>query len=223
SATNTVRIEAFGQTGDDPSVVDDYDGDGKADPAVYRAGANSGDPSTWFYRGSLSNPSGNVTYVNWGQNGDFVAPGDYDGDGRADFVVQRNDGITSWGRFWMFQTTAGFSSIRFGNATDRIAPGDYDGDGKTDLCVTQTSSGRIRWWYRSSLNGSTNFVDFGISATDFTVQGDYDGDGKTDFAVWRPSAAAGASAFWVLGSTYGAYSIGFGAQTDYPPANYNTH
>lgn len=225
SGTNTVRIEDFGQSGDDPSVVDDYDGDGKADPAVYRAGAVSGAQSTWFYRGSLNNPAGNVTYVPWGQNGDFPGPGDYDGDGRADFVIQRNNG-GGQARFWMLQTTAGFDSVVFGTPTDVIVPGDYDGDGKTDLAVARGSGGQINWFVRPSSTGAINggpTAVFGASATDFVTHGDYDGDGKTDFAIWRPSATAGASAFWVLGSTSGAFAIPFGQNGDYPVANYNRH
>ncbi len=225
SANNTVKIETFGQIGDDPTVIADYDGDNKADVAVYRAGLNAGDQSTWFYRGTLNNPSRNVTYVNWGQNGDFPAPGDYDGDGRNDFVIQRNNG-GGQSRFWMLQTTAGFNSIVFGTPTDVIVPGDYDGDGKTDLATIRGSGGQINWYVRPSstgiISGGPTAV-FGASATDFPTQGDYDGDGKTDFAVWRPSATAGASTFWVLGSTGGAFGVPFGANGDYPVGNYNAH
>jgi hypothetical protein len=220
---NTVRIEPFGQTGDEPRVVGDYDGDGKADPAVYRGGANSGDQSTWYYRGSLNNPSGNVTYVPWGINGDFPAPGDYDGDGKRDFVIQRNNG-GGQARFWMLQTTAGFNSVIFGTPTDIIVPGDYDGDGKTDIATARGIAGQWNWYVRPSstgaISGSATAI-FGASATDFVAQGDYDGDGKTDFAIWRPSATPGASVFWVLGSTSGAFSVPFGQNGDYPVANYN--
>ena len=223
SQTSTVRIDIFGQAGDNPLVVGDYDGDGKADPSVYRAGAMAGDQSFWYYRGSLNNPSGNVTYVPWGTNGDLPGPGDYDGDGKRDFVVQRNNG-GGQGRFWMLQTTAGFTSVVFGTPTDSIVPGDYDGDGKTDLAVARTVSGNYSWYVRPSstgtISGAPSYI-FGASATDFFAQGDYDGDGKTDPAVWRPSATPGASTFWALGSTNGIVGVPFGQNGDFPVANYN--
>ncbi len=220
SNDNTVRIDTFGQSGDDPTVVGDYDGDGKADVAVYREGASAGAQSTWYYRGSASNPSGNITYVPWGINGDFPAPGDYDGDGKNDFVIQRGSG--GQGIFWMFQTTAGFATISFGLSNDTIVPGDYDGDGKTDLAVARVSGGNYNWYYRASATGSVaGPIVFGSSASDFVTQGDYDGDGKTDPAVWRATTTPGA--FWVLGSTSGAFSIPFGSPGDYPPAKFNSH
>ena len=221
SQTNTVRIEQFGQTNDDPTVVGDYDGDGKADVAVYRAGAVAGDPSTWYFRGSLNNPGGNVTFVPWGQNGDFPAPGDYDGDNKNDFVVQRASG--GQGVFWMRQSTAGIRTVQFGNSTDVIVPGDYDGDGKTDIATVRGSGGSIFWFVLRSSGGAYTTQQWGNSATDFVTQGDYDGDGKTDLAVWRPSATAGQSAFYYLGSTSGANIVPYGQQGDYPVANYNSH
>ena len=222
SQSNTVRIEPFGVSGDDPTVVGDYDGDGKADVAVYREGALTGEQSTWFYRGSANNPGGNITFVPWGITSDFPAPGDYDGDGRNDFVVQRNDG-GGRGRFWRKLSSGASDTVAFGAASDLILPGDYDGDGKTDIATARNVGGAIQWQYLSSQNSTINYATFGIAATDFPVQGDYDGDGRTDFAVWRPSATAGASTFWIFGSTSGAFGVPFGAQGDYPVANFNSH
>ena len=220
SATSTLRQEAFGQTGDDASVVGDYNGDGKDDLAVYRSGASAGDPSTWFYRTTANGP---VTYMPWGQNGDFPAPGDYDGDGKADFAVQRNNG-GGQARFWRMQTTAGFDSVVFGTPTDVIVPGDYDGDGKTDIATVRGASGSIQWHWLNSSNSTIDYRTFGASATDFPAQGDYDGDGKTDVGIWRPSASANASAFWSLGTTSNTVTaFAFGANGDYPVANFNSH
>jgi hypothetical protein len=224
SATNTARIENFGLNGDDPTVVEDYDGDGKTDVAVYREGLTPDSQSTWFYRGSLNNPSGNITYAPWGKSGDFPVPGDFDGDGRADLVVQRSSG-GGQGQFWMLQTTAGFSSIIFGNPTDQILPGDYDGDGKTDLAVARGSGGNLNWWYRRSIDAAiVGPIAFGLSATDFPTQGDYDGDGRTDIAVWRPNADATQTYFWIRNSSTAAVQTAeWGQQGDYPVANYNSH
>lgn len=224
SAGNTLRVEDFGQSNDAPTVVADYDGDGKADVAVYRSGANSGDQSVWYYRGSLNNPSGHISAVNWGLNGDFPAPGDYDGDGKNDFVVQRNNG-GGQARFWLLQTTAGFESIVFGTPTDVIVPNDFDGDGKTDIAVVRGINGNLNWFVRPSSTGVVSggpTAIFGSSATDYRTVGDYDGDGKSDIAVWRPSTVAGESAFWVLGSSAGIYSVPFGQNGDFPVATFRS-
>lgn len=217
--TGTVRIDFLGGATDDESVVGDYDGDGKADLAVYRAGAASGDPSVWIYKPSLG---GADVVTQWGQNGDFPAPGDYDGDDKSDFVIQRNAG-GGQARFWFKYAAGSSDSTVFGTPTDIIAPGDYDGDGKTDLMVARGSGGQVQWWLRKSTDSSVVLSVFGNSATDFISQADYDFDGKTDIAVWRPSATAGGSFFHVLGSTAGYSMHQWGANGDYPVANYNTH
>jgi hypothetical protein len=217
SMTNTARVEAFGQTGDDPTVVGDYNNDNMADLAVYREGASAGQQSTWYYR---TTPNGAVTFVPWGVNGDFPAPGDYDGDGSNDFVVQRA-GTGGQANFWTRLATGATSVTPFGTPTDVIVPGDYDGDGKTDIATVRGVSGAIQWHYLSSMNGSINYVTFGASATDFPTQGDYTGDGRTDMAVWRPGAPGN---FWVRDVSSGAVSgFGLGTTGDYPVANFNTH
>jgi subtilisin-like proprotein convertase family protein len=211
----TLRVEAFGQTGDDPTVVGDYNNDGKADLAVYRAGVSAGQPSTWYYRTVAQGP---VAVVQWGLNGDSPAPGDYDGNGSNDFCVQRNSG--GGGEFWLALNGPGTVSVTpFGVASDIVVPGDYDGDAKTDLAVARSSGGSIIWYWRPSGGGGDQAVGFGAAATDFPTQGDYDGDGKTDQAVWRNDGT-----FWVRNIVSGAVNaFQLGAAGDYPVANFNSH
>ena len=61
-----------------------YDGDGKADIAVYRRSTGE-----WFIQRSSD---GGLSHVGWGWpgGGDIAVPADYDGDGKADIAVYRS-------------------------------------------------------------------------------------------------------------------------------------
>lgn len=216
SSDATVRTEVFGQEGDDPTVVGDYDGDGMADPAVYRCPPFDGDPGTcyFFYRGSNNNPSGGVTFVPWGYGVDFdffTAPGDYDGDGKQDFCIQRADPSNpANAQFILLRSSdSNVEYINWGVSTDVIVPGDYDGDGMSDLCVRRTVSGTRQHWVLFR-NGTYTFFVWGIDG-DQSAPGDYDGDGKTDFAIRRPSTGD----FWVYNSSNGGAAVyPFGLPSD---------
>jgi hypothetical protein len=205
STTSTVRIDRFGQTGDDATIVGDWDGDGKADPAVYRNGA-VGSQSYFYYRGSLNNLGGAVTYVQWGTTGDRAMRGDFDGDGKFDVAVFRPTNEV----WYISQSSNG--TIRYENwglATDKFVPADYDGDAKTDLAVFRSGV----WYIKQSSNAQAAYINWGLS-TDILVPADYDGDGKTDAAVYR-------AGIWYLRlSSSGSMSAqSFGLGTDAPVAN----
>jgi subtilisin-like proprotein convertase family protein len=193
SSNNSLQTVDFGTASDNASVVGDYNADGIDDFAVYRPGATPGAQSFFFvsYGGVLYSQA-------WGLNGDIPAPGDYDGDNRMDFAVQRAQGGN--GVFYIRYTVPQADTVTtFGLANDIIVPGYYDGDAKTDLAVVSAVGGFWKWTYRPSAGGPDIVDEWGISATDYPVPGDYNGDGKNDYAVWRPGATPGAlSTFYVM-------------------------
>jgi hypothetical protein len=229
SSTNTLRVEVFGQNGDDPAVVGDYDGDNKADVAVYRCPPFGGGDGQcyYYYRGSNNNPNGNITYVPWGFGEDldfFANPGDFDGDGKFDFCIQRvNPSNDAQGQFVLLKSSnMGIEYINWGLSNDYIVPGDYDGDGKADFTVVRAVNGNYQWWILTR-TGATGVATFGLS-TDFFAQGDYDGDGKTDLGIWRQSANSSQNYFYTLNSGNGAVQVfEWGQQGDVPAAGWNVH
>jgi uncharacterized delta-60 repeat protein len=202
SSNNTVRVEQFGQTGDDPTVVGDWDGDGRADVAVYRNAA-FGNQSCFFYRGSFNNPNGNITFLPWGTNGDKAVRGDFDGDERIDAAVFRTSNQT-----WYVQQSSSVAlyALQFGLGSDKLTPADYDGDGKTDVAVFR---GGV-WYLLLSSTQTVSITTWGIGI-DTPVPADYDGDGKTDLAIYRNGI------WWILQSLTNSTSVrAFGLGNDLP-------
>jgi hypothetical protein len=202
SSNNSVRVEDFGQTGDDPSVTGDYDGDGVADPAVYRAGASAGQQSYFYYRASLNNSGGDITYVPWGLNGDIAARGDYTGDGRLDPTVFRPQN----GTWYTVNVNDGNATkvATWGISTDRLVPADYTGDGKTDYAIVRDGV----WYVLRSDTGAAEYTAWGLP-TDKLVPADYDGDGDADIAVYRDGT-------WYILQNGTIRYVNFGLTTDLP-------
>ena len=208
SATATVQVTPFGAVGDDPRVTQDYDGDGKADPAVTR---NVGGSLTFYIlRSALG-----FTAVTFGNaTTDSSIRGDWDGDGKADVAVYRRDVGSPANTFYVLRSSdGGVQAATFGvYNTDYILPADFDGDGKTDYAVWRINTGT--WFWLQSTDGAFRALNFG-NLVDLPVPGDYDGDGKTDQAVWRLTAP---STFYVNQSGLGFVGFGFGVPGDTPPA-----
>lgn len=149
----------LGEAGDIAAPAD-YDGDGKVEPAVFRASEGK------FYL-----PNNKVVVL--GKAGDIPVCGDWDGDGFADVAVYRPATLT-----WYIY---GMDSIRFGHKNGIPVPADYDGDGLLDVGFFRTDNSM---WQTSLGN-----IPLQVQHTpgDIPVPADYNGDGKAEMALYRPA------------------------------------
>ncbi len=170
SSDNSVMIFYYGLDTDLIMPGADYTGDGVDDPTVARVTNQSvgtlGFNVDWY----VGTTSGQVTSkTRWGNFAvDFLVPGgDYDGDGKADFMAWRGFGSGTNGVWYLKRSSdGGFSPIKWGiggnNMTRDTAlrGGDYDGDGKDDVSIYRPSTNTF-WVLRSS-DGNAIIQNWGV-------------------------------------------------------------
>jgi uncharacterized delta-60 repeat protein len=183
----------------------DFDGDGRADVAVYRPSSG-----VWYQLFSGGDPYGSPTF---GVAGDIPVPADYDGDGRTDLAVFR----PSTGVWWYLTTSTGqLRAATVGQTGDIPVPTDKNNDGTDDFVVFRPSTNTWLWYTTSGTFGS---IGFGLGG-DKPLAGDFDGDGKGDPAVFRPSTG---DWWYAASSSFNAHrQFHWGQSGDIPaPADYD--
>lgn len=157
--------------------INDYDGDGKSDVAVFNVGqgvwhvAFSGMRYTQFGRLDTG-------LSNW-----QAVPGDYDGDGLSDVGL-----YNPVSGYWGLQLSSNGEILRgkFGGPDFKPAPMDWDGDGKTDPVVYRDGDG-----YWVGLSSAQNYYTIGEAwvggIAQQPVPADYDGDRLADPMVYVES------------------------------------
>ncbi len=189
----------------------DFDGDGRADPAVYEARTG-----TWTALLSGAGYARRVWEALLGEPGWAPAAGDYDGDRLCDKgVYQETSG--SWkvvlsGSASGAQVRAGY----LGGPGWAPAAADYDGDCRADYGVYREADGA--WHVRLSSGGDAPLRLAGLLGGPgrMAAPGDFDGDRRAD-----PTVYARADGSWIIllsGSGYAPLALpGFLGGADWEP------
>jgi hypothetical protein len=197
-------------------VAGDFDGDGRADLAFFRA--SDGRWIVWPSSGAIFGEfnealSGTPAFMRqFGIPGDLPAPGDYDHDGITDVAVYRpsNPGVmillpssdvcpAHWSPV---DPTPDFRRVCIrvtGTSEDVPVPADFDADGITDMALFR-DAGQVWTVYPSGSVGPGIYANPGITGEgqpfasrqwglpgDIAVPQDFDGDLKADLTVFRPA------------------------------------
>ncbi|NGO15440.1 hypothetical protein G5C60_49675 [Streptomyces sp. HC44] len=177
----------------------DFDGDGRAD---YLSLASTGAVSVWLNRGGDGHggwsPLGQVAS---GLTADArrVRFADFDGDGRADYIVLGADGAATVYLNRGGDGHGGWSvlgQVATGRTTDptQVKFADIDGDGRTDY-VLLASTGAVSVWLNRGGDGRGGWSPLGRIATGLTADAskvrfaDLDGDDRADY-TWLSSTGA---------------------------------
>lgn len=214
SNNHAMRAGTITVTGSDdtPSagyhLVNDYDGDGKSDLALYKEVTGE-----WLVM--LSGDSYVPIQFVLGRKDYRPVIADYDGDGKADPAVC-NQKTGEW-KALLSDSSNSLTTFSFGGHTDMPVPIDYDRDGKADPAIYRQSGDWVMLLSGSSYVEQTMMLG---GNTYMPVPADYDGDGISDLAVYRSSTGD-----WMLKMStldYWTMEFEFGGSGAIPvPADYD--
>jgi hypothetical protein len=133
-----------------------------------------------------------------GVGGGAVAWGDYDNDGRLDFL------LTGYGYSQLWRNTgSGFTQVPIpgllGVVNSAVAWGDYDNDGRLDFLLTGGhGSTNLSQLWRNTGSGFAQVPIPGLPAVSYSslAWGDYDNDGRLDFLITGGSGVPNICQLW---------------------------
>jgi hypothetical protein len=176
------------------SVKSDFNGDGMSDLVLQNAAINGN-----VMVDLMNGPSVTSTFTVTNPHGPtwaVVADGDFNGDGKADFVVQNTNGAPE---IWLMNGTTIASTVALPvppSSWHIISTGDFNGDGQTDILWQNANTAQPSIW---EMNGTSLVSAIGLPTPPPTWRvigaGDFNGDGKSDI-LWQN--ADGTPGIWFM-------------------------
>jgi len=197
-------------------AVGDFNGDGKTDLVVADYGPS--DISSDNVSVLLGNGNGTFqTAVNYaaGANPNYVAVGDFNGDGKSDLAVadanSNTVSILLGNGDGTFQTAVNYA---VGSWPSSVAVGDFNGDGKADLAVADANSNTVSILLGNGDGTFQTAVNYAVGNGPVSVVvGDFNGDGKADLTVANVNTNSAVSV--LLGNGNGTFQ----PAVNYPAGN----
>ncbi|WP_140864005.1 M57 family metalloprotease [Myxococcus xanthus] len=189
----------------------DFNGDGKVDfIAIQPRGGTYANTFLSNGDGTIRMvPSGGFTADYWADAATRFLPGDFNGDGKVDFIAIQPRGGTYANTFlsngdgtFRMVASGGFTADYWADAATQFLPGDFNGDGKVDFIAIQPRGGTYANTFLSNGNGTFRKVasggftaDYWADAATRFLPGDFNGDGKVDFIAIQPRGGTYANTF----------------------------
>ena len=190
-----IVVVNIGQLGDNPAVGD-YDGDGKADFAVYepsKAQFLVYPSSTFNYNNDPTKTTGGLVVLPFGKVGDIPAPADYQGSGHTNFAVYEPD----LGRFLVLPAGGGNPiTVSLGGPGFVPVSADFAGLGHAQYAVYSSSKGQFL--YLPALGAQPVTLSVG-SPGELPAVGKFDGGTHVEFASFNAVTAV----YHILSATTG--------------------
>jgi len=177
-------------------LLGDFNGDGRTDFMRQPKDRYTGTISLYFSSGNGSFTSTSYTST---KNLDITSanliPGDFNGDGRIDFLRQTKESYTGNFEIYYYDPASVFIPVSYTGtspldyASAILIPGDFNGDGISDLLTQEklVPSNQIQIYWFDSDHKLRNTVTQGNTGYPLDIDhaniisGDFNGDGKTDF------------------------------------------
>jgi hypothetical protein len=169
--------DVYGLSGS--AATNDFNGDGRSD--ILLRNETSGYVAQWLMNGRTLDQGAVVGTPD--PSFRVRTSGDYDGDGRADTVLQNANGDVA---LWLMGGNAirtGALIATPGSNWRPVASGDLNGDGRSDIILQNQASGDIAVWLMNGFKVTGKVISSPGTAWELFGSGDFDGDGKFDLLL----------------------------------------